>query len=117
LNDYCRQHSPIQSLGTIEVEDEAETDLYEQWNQCLQPFITALPTKYRAAIEMSELQNLKQQQVADSLGLSLSGDKSRIQRGREMIKTSFMESCNSEMDQHGKLTGGSNDPASCVHCN
>ena len=106
LHDYYRQHDPMQALGDFDVEAEDDADLYAQWNQCLQPFIKALPEKYRAAIELSELEGLKQQQVADALSISLSGAKSRIQRGREMLKTSFMDFCNFVMDEDGKLKVG-----------
>lgn len=116
LHDYYRQRDPMQALGDLDVEAESEDDLFEQWNQCLHPFIKALPTKYRAAIELSEIEGLKQQQVADALGISLSGAKSRIQRGREMLKASFMDCCNFVMDEHGKLKG-SHDPVNCIHCN
>jgi RNA polymerase sigma-70 factor (ECF subfamily) len=115
LNDYYRQRNPMQPLGDLDPEAEDDKSLYAEWDQCLQPFIKALPAKYRTAIEMSELQGLKQQQVADALGISLSGAKSRIQRGREMIKTSFMDCCSFVMDENGKLKRG-HEPTNCIHC-
>jgi RNA polymerase sigma-70 factor, ECF subfamily len=48
--------------------------------------IRSLPEGYRQAVQMAEIEEQSQQHVADRLGLSLSGAKSRIQRGRAMLK-------------------------------
>ena len=43
-----------------------------------------------------------QQQLAEHTGLSLSGAKSRVQRGRDQLKTMLHESCTFEFDRRGK---------------
>ncbi len=53
---------------------------------CILPMIQSLPEQYRMALMLSEIEGLTQREVAAKQGLSLSGAKSRIQRGREMIK-------------------------------
>src|SRR5829696_7555597 len=47
----------------------------------LDEMIRALPDGYREAVQLAEIEGLSQQAVADRLGLSLSGAKSRTQRG------------------------------------
>ena len=44
---------------------------------------------------------MSQQQVADKLGLSLSGAKSRIQRGRAQMKEEFLNCCHIETGRGG----------------
>ena len=52
---------------------------------------------------MAEIEGLSQQEVADRLGLSLSGAKSRIQRGRAMLKGVLEQCCRFEFDTRGNL--------------
>jgi RNA polymerase sigma-70 factor (ECF subfamily) len=46
---------------------------------------------------------MSQQEVADRLGLSLSGAKSRIQRGRAMLKDVLDLCCRFEFDRQGGI--------------
>ena len=55
------------------------------------------------ARELAEIEGLPQQEVADRLGLSLSGAKSRIQRGRAMLKDALERCCRFEFDRRGNL--------------
>jgi RNA polymerase sigma-70 factor (ECF subfamily) len=54
---------------------------------------------------MAEIEGLSQQEAADRLGLSLSGAKSRIQRGRSMLKEALEQCCSFELDGRGRLMG------------
>lgn len=69
----------------------------------LPELIAELPPEYRAAIELAE-QGLTQAEVAARLGLSLSGAKSRIQRGRVLLRTLFDACCRIHFDHAGRLT-------------
>lgn len=65
--------------------------------RCLPPFVEALPDRYRVPIQMAELEGKTQQQVADALGLSLSGAKSRVQRGRARLRDDLLKCCEIEV--------------------
>jgi len=69
----------------------------------LQEMIRALPAGYQQAVQWAEIEGLAQQEVADRLGLSLSGAKSRIQRGRAMLKDVLDQCCHFEVDARGNL--------------
>ena len=43
-------------------------------------------------------------QIAEKLGISLSGTKSRIQRGRQQLKDLLLNSCQIETDRFGNVT-------------
>jgi len=62
-----------------------------------------LPEPYREAMLLSEIEGLTQQEVADRLGLSLPGAKSRIQRGRGMLKYVLEQCCTFGFDRRGNL--------------
>ena len=65
--------------------------------------IAALPDPYREALILSEYQGLSQKDVADRLGISLSGAKSRVQRARRQLREMFLACCHFEMDRRGRI--------------
>lgn len=69
----------------------------------LHELVQSLPEAYRLAVRMAEIEGESQQAVADRLGLSLSGAKSRIQRGRVMLKEILQRCCVFELDARGKV--------------
>src|SRR5262245_28425016 len=71
----------------------------------LEEMVRQLPDGYREAVQLSEVEGLPQQEAADRLGLSLSGAKSRIQRGRVMLKGVLERCCHFELDRRGNVMG------------
>ncbi|MGE0757998.1 MAG: RNA polymerase sigma factor SigZ [Pirellulaceae bacterium] len=71
----------------------------------LDEMIRSLPEGYREAVQLAEIEGLAQQEVADRLGLSHSGAKSRIQRGRAMLKDVLEQCCHFEFDGRGNMMG------------
>jgi RNA polymerase sigma-70 factor, ECF subfamily len=69
---------------------------------CLRPMIDQLNNEYREALLLVELEGLTQHAAAQRIGLSLSGMKSRVQRGRRQLKRKLDECCLIQLDQrHG----------------
>ena len=68
---------------------------------CLRPMIERLSRDYREAITLVELDGLTQQAAAKQMGISLSGMKSRVQRGRKQLKQMLDECCRIELDRRG----------------
>ncbi|MCP4660150.1 MAG: hypothetical protein GY856_32515 [bacterium] len=58
---------------------------------CLRPMIASLPAPYREALVQVELEGSTHRPAAERLGLSVSGMKSRVQRGRSSLKALFGE--------------------------
>jgi RNA polymerase sigma-70 factor (ECF subfamily) len=61
-----------------------------------------LPDGYRDALVMADFEGRAQQEVADRLGLSLSGAKSRIQRARKMLGDALRACCDVEFGAEGR---------------
>jgi RNA polymerase sigma-70 factor (ECF subfamily) len=61
--------------------------------------IERLSLGYRQAVILIDLEGLTQQEAAAQLGLSLSGMKSRVQRGRRQLKGMLEACCAIELDQ------------------
>ena len=85
--------------------DESEPQAGCKGNTWMSELIQSLPDGYREAVRLAEIEELSQQVVADRLGLSLSGAKSRIQRGRAMLKDSLEQCCSFELDGRGRVMG------------
>jgi RNA polymerase sigma-70 factor (ECF subfamily) len=66
--------------------------------ECLAPLIEDLPLPYRDAIVLSDLQGVRLADAAKQAGVSLSGMKSRVQRGRQRLKQMLFECCQIALD-------------------
>ncbi|HMJ12309.1 MAG TPA: RNA polymerase sigma factor SigZ [Polyangiaceae bacterium] len=82
---------------------EDSEELQAALGECVALFVARLPSPYREAITLTELEGLTQSEAADMLGLSLSGMKSRVQRGREKIREMFEECCRISLDCRGRV--------------
>jgi RNA polymerase sigma-70 factor (ECF subfamily) len=103
--DHYRRRHPAKELDELLAvqEESGEAEAKKELACCLMPFIQRLPSEYQQAITMSEIEGTKLKQVALQLGLSLSGAKSRVQRGRMMLRAMFLECCRIERDRRGSV--------------
>ncbi len=82
-------------------DDEASVNA--EFARCMMPFVARLDEPYRKAIELVEINGLTNKVAAEQLGLSVSGMKSRVQRGREQLKTLLLECCEIQLDRRGQV--------------
>ena len=101
------RHSPPLTASTHEPAAPTDTDedIEGEVAECIAVFVARLPSPYREAVTLTELQGLTQKDAAAMLGVSLSGMKSRVQRGRERIRRMFEECCDISVDCRGHVTG------------
>lgn len=119
ITDYYRRNDPLVDLPEIlpEQRDENdEQDAIAQLSVGLYDMIASLPEIYRRPLIMSEIKGEKQAVVADQLGLTLSGAKSRIQRGRSMLKQSLLDCCHFEYDRRGGVIDYYPRQECCAQC-
>jgi RNA polymerase sigma-70 factor (ECF subfamily) len=76
----------------------------EELAPCLAPMIQRLAEPYRTAIELTSLQGLSQPAAARRLGISVSGMKSRVQRGREQLRKMLVRCCAITIDVRGGVS-------------
>jgi RNA polymerase sigma-70 factor, ECF subfamily len=105
-----QQHS---ALGRS---DEDSDRLRTELAGCLRPMLERLSTQYRDALTFVELEGLTQRAAAARLGLSVSGMKSRVQRGRRQLKSMLEECCVIQLDRRNGVAGYSPRDASCQSC-
>lgn len=83
---------------------------------CLRPMIERLSRDYRAAIMLVEIEGLTQQAAAKQMGISLSGMKSRVQRGRKQLKQMLDDCCLIELDGRGGVIDYRTRSTDCDGC-
>jgi RNA polymerase sigma-70 factor (ECF subfamily) len=97
-----------------------ERDAFAAVARALPMFIEALDPIYRDALHMTELEGLTQTEAAERAGVTLSGMKARVQRGRRQIYEALQQCCEFEVDARGRMTNctrrdkaAERDPAAC----
>ena len=83
---------------------------------CLLPMLDALPETAREALVMTEVEEITQKEMAERLGISFSGAKSRVQRAREKLKDVLLECCHLEFDRRGNVIGYELRSPDCRFC-
>jgi RNA polymerase sigma-70 factor, ECF subfamily len=83
---------------------------------CLAPLTARLPELYREALDVTEFQRMTQAEAAGRLGLSVSGMKARVQRGRKQLKDLLLDCCEVELDRRGGVTAYRSKRGSCATC-
>lgn len=106
--DFFRENSRRESIADLELaEGELPEDTRHDVEALVEPLINLLPAEYAEALRLSELEEISQKEIAERLGISYSGAKSRVQRGREKLKALFMECCHLEFSHDGQVIGAS----------
>jgi hypothetical protein len=71
----------------------------------LRGFLATMPEEYRQAVEMVELEGKTMEELSAAAGLTISGAKSRVQRGRRMLRQRLHDCCHVELDRRGNVLG------------
>ncbi|MBO0791933.1 MAG: RNA polymerase sigma factor SigZ [Ktedonobacteraceae bacterium] len=108
LIDHYRSKKLAVSLEDVDQEvlpeeDLPEEDVRAELAPSVAAMVNALPEPYREALFLTEYQGLSQRELADRLGLSFSGAKSRVQRAREKLKQLLLDCCHFEFDRLGRV--------------
>src|SRR2546427_4921488 len=102
-----RSTRPTTTLEAAEVlnlpEELPDDDVVSEQLPCIRAMVRNLPELDRQALVLTEYQGLTQKEMAERLGLSFSGAKSRVQRAREKLKQQLLECCHFELDRRGHI--------------
>ena len=107
------QESPVIS-GMIHDGDGAEPRA--ELAGCLRPMIDRLSKDYRDAVILVEINGLTQLAAATQMGISLSGMKSRVQRGRKQLKQMLDACCSIELDRRRGVVDYAVRDGGCDSC-
>ena len=105
--DYYRSVGRSQQrdalVDPVEEGNQENANLNGEVIEWLPRFIDGLPESYGKAVRLYVLEGRSQSELAQELGISLSGAKSRIQRGRSKLAIALKACCSFEMDRRGNV--------------
>jgi RNA polymerase sigma-70 factor (ECF subfamily) len=111
-----REHEPIvdhdrwPDAGAV---DDAPNEATRELSRCLEPLLEQLAPAARDALVRVDIEGHTHRDAADTLGLSVSGMKSRVQRARRELKAVLERCCAVEVDNLGAVTDYKPKTASC----
>jgi RNA polymerase sigma-70 factor, ECF subfamily len=84
-------------------QDDMDGELTSAMTACLSRFVAEIPSPYREAITLVDLQGVSQADAAAMAGISLPGMKSRVQRGRLQLRRMFEKACAVTLDRRCRI--------------
>jgi RNA polymerase sigma-70 factor (ECF subfamily) len=104
ITDNYRKRSKYTDVENInEIESEDQNQAFSEAAKYILPMLEFLPKKYAIPLKLSDIDNIKQAEIAHKLNLSVSATKSRIQRARQLLKAEFITCCHFETDAQGNI--------------
>jgi RNA polymerase sigma-70 factor (ECF subfamily) len=103
IDHYRSRKETVEVPEHLPAEPDPQDAELEGLKASFRRMIYSLPDPYRDALVLTELDGLTQKELAERLGISLSGAKSRVQRAREQLKAMLNECCTFEFDRRGKV--------------
>ncbi len=75
----------------------------EEMNECIRNFVENLPANNRTVLVLSELEGLKDSEIAEIVGVSLNAVKIRLHRARAKLRRELEAHCSFYRDERGEL--------------
>jgi len=110
-----RKEVPADVSNVAEIESESSENLNSEVGQWLIGYLEELPNDLAEAVRLADLEGVSQKEAAEKIGISYSGFKSRVQRGRAMIKDLIQKCCRLELDTRGNVVDYTS--RDCEKCN
>jgi RNA polymerase sigma-70 factor (ECF subfamily) len=107
---------PQQAAGGFADGDGDSAVAWRELAACLGPMVGRLPPRYREAVTLVDLDGLSQRVAAERSGLTVSGMKSRVQRGRLALKHLLHDCCHIELDAGGRVADYQPRGSGCGPC-
>jgi len=102
IDHYRTRHDHLPIDFELEDDDPAGEALVDL-RPTLRRFIAELPAHYRVPLVRHEFQGESLKEVAAALGLTLTATKSRVTRGRQMLRAMLDRCCRFEFDRRGHV--------------
>ena len=116
-----RQHQPLTDVderwSEPDTGDSGPNDATRELARCLQPLVDQLPAIYCDALTRVDLHGDTHRDAAAATGISVSGMKSRVQRGRHQLRDLLTDCCAVSIDSTGAIDSYRADELRCAsHC-
>jgi RNA polymerase sigma-70 factor (ECF subfamily) len=92
-------------LFTGEVTESTDQQyVRKEMNSCIRNFIENLPEKYKTVVILSELEELKNKEIAEILHLTLDTVKIRLHRARAQLRKKLQSDCSFYRNEQNELS-------------
>lgn len=107
LIDFYRRNRASEELPAALAAEgpEEANELRDAVAAATKRWLEDLPETYREPVRLAELEGLPLAKIALRLGLSLTAVKSRVRRGRALLKRKLQACCRFEFDRRGTVIG------------
>lgn len=114
ITDYYRKSKPTEEVNEeLSNDTEFEHNYNEIFQNDIRCYIDELPEMYKEALILTQYKGMSQIQLADHLGISYSGAKTRVQRAKEKLREMFTDCCEIESDSFGNIVNYYKKPRCC----
>lgn len=112
ITDHYRSAVHRREIATDDLPEQSTVDLSAEEDadearaglaSCVRPLLTLLPEDQAAAVDIVDLHGLNQGEAARRAGISVSGMKSRVQRGRRALQDVITACCEVSLDVRGAV--------------
>ncbi len=103
--DYYRVPIKFAEIADDFALEATGIDTFEALSECLAPMVGLLPEPYNTIVKMSDIDGLKNKQIAAKLDLSLSAVKSQIRRGRQKLYQKLIICCEIQRNENDSVVG------------
>lgn len=107
ITDYYRKRKLLTEEiveNTIDNSTDSSNTL-EELSTCVAFYINQLPEEYKVIMELSEIDEISQKDIAKKLDLNYITVRSKVQRGRKKIRALFDQCCSIEQGARGSILG------------
>jgi RNA polymerase sigma-70 factor (ECF subfamily) len=114
---YRRQYSQNKLACDLPAETGPDTNDVTTVMACaVRCYLETLPKAYREAVQLADYEGLPHAEVARRLGLTLAAAKSRVRRGKLLVKSLVEAECRLEFDPLGKVIGYQRRESAASRC-
>lgn len=92
-----------ETFDMMEDETEVMDTMNEEIAQCIGKMVFTLPEKYQEVYTMYEHKAMKHKEIAETLDISVSTSKVRLNRAKVMFKEKLLGCCEFEVDKYGNV--------------
>ena len=100
--EFLEENKEDKNVWTGQKENTADKMLEKkEMNTCIKRYVEDIDENYKKIFVLSEYEGLKNQEIADILGLSLDTVKIRIYRARIKLKDKMKKGCDISQEENG----------------
>lgn len=102
LNEQVEIEGKVIWIGEAALSAHQEVERQEM-NSCIRGFVENLPESYRTVLVLSELEDMKNSDIAEILDITLATVKIRLHRAKEALKKELQAHCEFSRDERNEF--------------